>query len=44
LFRARVAQRVGAMTTFEFSANGPKLITLSDITHLPPELREEVGS
>lgn len=44
LFRARVAQRVGAVTAFEFAGSGPRLITLSDISHLPLELREDIGS
>jgi probable phosphoglycerate mutase len=44
LFRARVAQRVGAVTTFEFPDSGPRLLRLSDVSHLPHELREEVGS
>jgi len=44
LFRARVAQAVGAVTVFEFRETGPLLKVLNDQSHVPAELRKEEGS
>jgi probable phosphoglycerate mutase len=38
LFRVRVAQRVGALNIVDFTAGGPQLRTLGDVSHLSPEL------
>jgi alpha-ribazole phosphatase len=38
LFRARVAQPVGAVSAISFKKSGPLLERLGDTSHLPPEL------
>jgi probable phosphoglycerate mutase len=38
LFRARIAQRVGAVTVVSFKQSGPLLERLGDTSHLPLEL------
>ena len=44
LYRARVAQEVGAATTFQFKDAGPLLLTLNDVSLLPPHLRHAGGT
>jgi probable phosphoglycerate mutase len=44
LFRARIGQPVGSVTIFEFKPSGPLLKRLGDQSHLPPDLRHEVGT
>ncbi len=44
LFRARVAQDVGAVTVFEFHETGPLLERLNDTSHMPDELRKQPGN
>jgi len=43
-FRARIAQRVSSVTVFSFPPSGPRLEVLGDISHLPAELRVEMGT
>jgi probable phosphoglycerate mutase len=38
LFRARIAQKVCAVSVIEFRKSGPLLQTLGDTSHLPPDL------
>lgn len=38
LFRARIAQKVCAVSVVDFTPSGPLLQTLGDTSHLPPEL------
>jgi len=38
LFRARIAQKVCAMSIVDFKSTGPQLVVLGDTSHLPPEL------
>ncbi len=38
LFRARIAQKVCAVSVVDFKQSGPLLQTLGDVSHLPPEL------
>jgi broad specificity phosphatase PhoE len=38
LFRARIAQPVGAVSAVTFKKSGPLLEKLGDVSHLPPEL------
>jgi probable phosphoglycerate mutase len=44
LFRARIAQRVGAISVVSFKKSGPLLEKLGDEDHLPAELREADGT
>lgn len=39
LYRARLAQPVASVTSFEILPSGPLLRRLADLSHLPPELR-----
>jgi broad specificity phosphatase PhoE len=43
-FRARIGQRVCAVTVVEFKSTGPILQLLNDRSHLPPELLEGDGT
>jgi len=43
-FRARIAQRVGAISVVSFKKSGPMLERLGDVSHLPPELLESDGT
>jgi probable phosphoglycerate mutase len=38
LFRARIAQKVCAVSVIDFKKSGPLLQYLGDVSHLPPEL------
>jgi alpha-ribazole phosphatase len=44
LFRARIAQKVCAVSIIELKSSGPMLQILGDTSHLPPELRTEEGT
>ena len=44
LYRMRVAQGVGAATSFQFKDTGPLLLTLNDASMLPPHLRHVGGT
>ena len=43
LYRARLAQPVASVTSFEFTPTGPRLRRLGDLSHLPLELRTGGG-
>jgi alpha-ribazole phosphatase len=44
LFRARIAQKVCAVSIIDFKSTGPLLQVLGDTSHLPPELRTDEGT
>jgi probable phosphoglycerate mutase len=44
LFRARLAQRVAAVSIIEFRSTGPLLQLLNDVSHLPHDLQLGEGS
>jgi broad specificity phosphatase PhoE len=44
LFRARIAQPVGAISVVSFKKSGPMVERLGDVSHLPPELLESDGT
>jgi alpha-ribazole phosphatase len=44
LFRMRIAQEVGASTSIQFKETGPLLLTLNDVSLLPPHLRHAGGT
>ncbi len=44
LFRMRIAQEVGASTSIQFKESGPLLLTLNDVSLLPPHLRHAGGT
>lgn len=44
LFRKRIAQEVGASTSVQFKDTGPLLLTLNDVSLLPPHLRHAGGT
>ncbi len=44
LFRDRIAQPVAAVTSFELKETGPRLLSLGDVSHLPPDLRDAEGT
>jgi probable phosphoglycerate mutase len=44
LYRARVAQKVAAVSIVELKKSGPLLQVLGDTSHLPPELRDAEGT
>ncbi len=44
LFRARIAQKVCAISIIDLKPTGPLLQVLGDTSHLPPELRTDGGT
>lgn len=44
LFRDRIGQPVAAVSRFEIKKNGPMLVALGDISHLPADLRNLEGT
>jgi alpha-ribazole phosphatase len=44
LFRARLAQKVCAVSIIDLKSSGPLLQVLGDTSHLPPELRTDAGT
>jgi probable phosphoglycerate mutase len=43
-FRARIAQKVCAISIIDMKSTGPLLQVLGDTSHLPPELRTDEGT
>ncbi len=43
LYRLRLTMPVASFTTFEFGATGPRLRSMADQSHLPPDLRSQSG-
>jgi probable phosphoglycerate mutase len=44
LFRARIAQKVCAVSIIDLKSTGPLLQVLGDTSHLPPDLRTDEGT